>query len=52
MYREIRDQQILQIEQEDGAGTRVREAAELLDSLVLSDEFITFLTIPGYARLS
>jgi len=52
MYREIRDQQVQQIEQENGAGSRVREAAELLDSLVLSDEFTTFLTIPGYTRLS
>ena len=52
MYRAIRDQQVQQIEQENGKSTRVREAAELLDSLVLSDEFTTFLTIPGYARLS
>jgi malate synthase len=52
LYREIRDQQIAEIEQETGGVTRVREAAELLDSLVLSDEFTTFLTIPGYAQLS
>jgi malate synthase len=52
LYREIRDQQIAEIEQEAGPGTRVRDAGALLDSLVLSDEFVTFLTIPGYAQLS
>ncbi|MGQ0563055.1 MAG: malate synthase A [Gemmatimonadota bacterium] len=51
LYRQIRDQQIRDIEQEGDGATRVREAAELLDSLVLSNEFTAFLTIPGYAKL-
>lgn len=52
LYRAIRDEQIAMIERETGGSTRLRDAAALLDTLVLSDEFISFLTIPGYAQLS
>ena len=35
-----------------GAGSgRYREAAEILDGLMLADEFAPFLTIPAYAYL-
>ena len=35
-----------------GAGSgRYRDAAEILDGLVLAEEFAPFLTIPAYAYL-
>jgi malate synthase len=41
-----------ELERAGGAGSgRLREAAELLDSLVLADEFPEFLTLPAYAVL-
>jgi low affinity Fe/Cu permease len=32
-------------------GGRLREAAELLDALVLEEQFTEFLTVPGYRYL-
>src|SRR5260370_17618601 len=46
MYQQIRDQEIVKI----GTGLR-REAAEILDGLILSDEFTDFLTLPAYRHL-
>ncbi len=46
MYQQIRDQEIVKI----GTGLR-REAAEILDGLILSDEFTDFLTLPAYRYL-
>jgi malate synthase len=51
-YRHIRNQQIEKIEREPGVGMRVRDAAILLDALVLKDVFTEFLTIPGYRQLT
>jgi malate synthase len=51
LYCRIRDDQIKQIEQETGGTTRVHDAALLLDSLVLDEQFTEFLTIPGYRQL-
>ncbi|MEN9938679.1 MAG: hypothetical protein RLZZ387_5258 [Chloroflexota bacterium] len=50
MYRALRDEELHALvsgrEQH-----RFAQAAELLDELVLSEEFIEFLTVPGYHRL-
>jgi malate synthase len=51
IYQQIRDEQVKIITKEVGNGTRLQEAATLLDSLVLSNDFIPFLTIPGYGLL-
>ena len=51
LYRCIREEQLEAVQAEGTWGTRAAEAAELLDELVLSDEFTPFLTIPGYERL-
>jgi hypothetical protein len=40
----------LEAQAADGGGTRLRDAAALLDTLVLGD-FEEFLTIPGYRLL-
>ncbi len=51
LYQQIRDEQFKIIEKEAGAATRLEDAATLLDTLVLSNDFIPFLTIPGYGLL-
>ncbi len=52
-YRAIHDEELSSIT--DGLtgddGSRVRAAAQLLDALVLEDDFREFLTIPAYAML-
>jgi malate synthase len=48
-YRAIREEELAAL---GGGGTaRLGEAAELLDQLVLDDEFVEFLTLPAYERL-
>ena len=48
-YAQIRDEELNQL---GGAGSgRYRDAAEILDGLVLAEEFAPFLTIPAYAYL-
>jgi malate synthase len=48
-YARIRDEELSKL---GGASAgRYGDAAEILDGLVLSDEFIPFLTIPAYAYL-
>jgi malate synthase len=50
LYRQIRQEES---EKLDGAaqGGRLRDAAEILDSLVLARDFIPFLTLAAYERL-
>jgi malate synthase len=48
-YRQIREQEIEKLGGE-GKG-RLRDAAEILDELVLSRDFIPFLTLQAYPRL-
>jgi malate synthase len=50
LYEQIRDQEMEQLLAE-GNG-RYQEAAGILDQLVLSDDFIEFLTIPAYGYLA
>ena len=47
-YRAIRDEELARVGRDTG---RVAEAADLLDGLVLADEFPEFLTLGAYARL-
>ncbi len=51
-YREIRAAELesLRVSAADTGG-RLSEAAELLDRLVLDDDFVEFLTLPAYERL-
>ena len=51
LYQQMRDEQVRHIQQESGGVSRLQEAATLLDTLVLSNDFIPFLTIPGYRLL-
>jgi malate synthase len=49
LYRQVRDREL---ERLGGApGSRLREAAEILDQLVLREEFVEFLTLVAYDRL-
>jgi malate synthase len=49
LYRQLREEELAKL---GGSGTsRYEESAELLDQLVLSSEFIEFLTLPGYELL-
>jgi malate synthase len=49
LYRAVRDEEL---EKLGGAATgRLGDAAELLDKLVLADEFPEFLTLPAYSLL-
>jgi malate synthase len=51
VYTESRDRQLAELCQAASPDSHFAQAAELLDALVLDDEFVTFLTLPGYARL-
>ena len=51
VYQQIRDEQVKIIASESGSDSRLTEAAALLDTLVLSNDFTEFLTIPGYSLL-
>ncbi len=50
LYRALRQEELDKLPAA-GAGSRRDEAARLLDELVLTDEFVDFLTLPGYERL-
>jgi malate synthase len=51
-YRAIRAEELGALERSGAdSGARLGEAAELLDSLVLDDDFTEFLTLPAYDRL-
>jgi malate synthase len=51
LYEQFRHEELSGLLEERGEGSRLQEAAELLDRLVLEDEFKEFLTLPGYERL-
>ncbi|MDR5683297.1 MAG: malate synthase A [Armatimonadota bacterium] len=51
LYRSLREAEVERLVREGAAGSKVGEAAEILDALVLSEEFVEFLTVPGYERL-
>ncbi len=46
-YRRVRDEELAKLSQ-DG---RAKEAASVLDGLVLTDDFVPFLTLPAYSLL-
>ena len=48
LYEELRDEEIEKLGADSG---RVKEAAELMDRLVESDDFEVFLTLPAYELL-
>ena len=51
-YRALREAALATLLAERGDGdSRLREAAELLDMLVLDETFNDFLTVPGYQQL-
>lgn len=50
MYKQIRDEELSRLKSEYG-DSRFDEAAEILDGLVLTDEFVPFLTLPAYERI-
>ena len=50
LYTTIRDDELGKL-RSSGAQYRWADAADLLDGLVLSDQFAEFLTIPAYALL-
>ncbi|MBV9880214.1 MAG: malate synthase A [Gemmatirosa sp.] len=51
-YAAVRDDVLAALERERGdAPSRLRDAADLLDELVLGESFVEFLTLPAYARL-
>ena len=51
LYTAIRDEELGTL-RSSAPSYRWTDAAELLDSLVLDDAFVEFLTIPAYARLT
>jgi malate synthase len=50
LYRKVREEELAPLLASADGGSRLRDAAALLDELVLGD-FQEFLTIPGYERL-
>jgi malate synthase len=52
VYREMRERELERLQKTAGGGdTRFHEAAELLDRLVLADDFAEFLTLDAYELL-
>jgi malate synthase len=53
LYRRIRDEEVGRlVEQDPGNADGYRNAAKLMDELVLTDEFVEFLTLPAYRELA
>ncbi len=50
MYNEIRGEELSRLKEEYGE-SRFEESAQILDGLVLTDEFVPFLTLPAYERI-
>jgi malate synthase len=50
LYARVRDEELARLTAA-GAGRHLKEAASLLDALVLDDEFAPFLTVPAYELL-
>ncbi|MEY3988927.1 MAG: hypothetical protein RI985_8 [Chloroflexota bacterium] len=51
LYRQIRDEEAAAL-QGRLAGPRLDQAVSLLDQLVLTPEFVEFLTVPGYQQMA
>jgi malate synthase len=51
LYRQVRDEELAKLGGGAGGNGRLGEAADLLDRLVLDDEFAEFLTLRAYALL-
>jgi malate synthase len=51
LYREVQTEALAALKQQRNGANHFDEAASLLDQLVLEDEFIPFLTLPGYQLL-
>ncbi|MFJ7727282.1 malate synthase A [Neobacillus sp. NPDC097160] len=55
MYEQLKGEELERIKQETGAhgfeNGRFDEAVQLYDKLILNDEFVDFLTLPGYKQL-
>lgn len=51
MYKTLRDEELHSLVSARTGDHHFALAAELLDELTLSREFVEFLTIPGYRRL-
>ncbi|MGD2116552.1 MAG: malate synthase A, partial [Acidobacteriota bacterium] len=51
LYRALRDEEVSALRDAPGGAGFLDEAVALMDDLVLADEFILFLTLPGYDRL-
>jgi malate synthase len=51
LYEQIRTEELDRLRDEDRDNGHLAEAAELLDDLVLNDDFVGFLTLPGYDKL-
>ena len=50
LYAQLRDEELAKLG--GSAAERYEESTELLDNLVISDEFVEFLTFPAYALLT
>lgn len=48
LYQRIRDEELARLKQSAG---RFDDAAEILDGLAMTDDFVEFLTIPAYDRI-
>jgi malate synthase len=51
LYREIRDEELAGLGGAAGGAGRLADAADLLDRLVLDDDFAEFLTLRAYSLL-
>ncbi len=50
-YRAVREAELVRLQAQAPAGHRLAEAAEILDALVLTPDFVEFMTLLAYARL-
>ncbi len=49
LYEKLRDEALAKLSAQPG--NRYSEAAKILDQIILSDQFVEFLTIPAYKQL-
>ena len=49
LYEKLRDEALAKLSTQPG--NRYSEAAKILDQIILSDQFVEFLTIPAYKQL-
>ncbi len=52
LFEQLLEEEVAKIEQQGRYSATLKEAARLFEQITTSDEFVEFLTLPGYTRLA